>query len=60
MPTAFGPLAARVSFHFTAMRSKASSQVTGSKSPSLWYSPSRLRSSGWVSRSPPYMIFDRK
>ena len=60
MPTAFGPLAARVAFHFSAMMSKASSQVTGSKSPSLWYSPSRLRSSGVVSRSAPYMILERK
>ena len=36
MPMPCGPLAARVSFHFTAIRSKASSQVTGTKSPSLW------------------------
>ena len=47
-------------FHFSAMRSKASSQDTGSNWPSLSYLPSFLRSSGWVSRSSPYMILDRK
>ena len=60
MPTACGPLAWSVAFHFSAMMSKAWSQVIGAKSPSLAYSPSRMRSSGWVSRSWPYMILERK
>ena len=43
-----------------AIVSKASSQLTGVNSPSLANTPFRLRSSGVVRRSPPYMIFDRK
>ena len=53
MPTALGPLALRAAFHFSAMTSKARSQVTGVKSPSLWKRPPRMRSRGWVSRSRP-------
>ena len=40
-------------FHLSAMTSNASSQDTGSKSPSLSYCPFFLRSSGWVRRSWP-------
>jgi len=46
MPTALGPFSRRACFHFSAMTSKASSQLTGSKSPSLSNLPSFLRSSG--------------
>ena len=53
MPMAFGPLFLRAAFHFSAMTSKASSQETGSKSPSLWNLPFFLRRSGWVTRSAP-------
>ena len=60
MPTALGPFFLRASFHFSAMMSKAWSQVIGVNSPSLWNLPSFMRSIGWVSRSSPYMILDRK
>ena len=53
MPTTVGPLALSTAFHFSAMMSKAWSQVTGVNSPSLWNCPSRMRSSGGVSRSSP-------
>jgi hypothetical protein len=47
-------------FHFSAMMSKAWSQVISRNSPSLSYLPLVIRSSGLVRRSSPYMIFDRK
>ena len=47
MPMAVGPFSRRVCFHFCAMRSKAWSQLTGVKSPSLWYWPSFMRSRAW-------------
>ena len=60
MPTALGPAAFMASFHFSAMMSKASFQLTGVNSPFLSYTPFFLRSSGVVRRSLPYMILDRK
>ena len=60
MPTAVGPFSASVFLNFSAMMSKAWSQLTGVNSPSFANSPSRMRSSGTVRRSRPYMIFDRK
>ena len=60
MPTADGPFFFRASFHFCAMMSKAASQLIGVNSPSLSNLPSFMRSSGWFSRSSPYMILDRK
>jgi len=60
MPTACGPFSFSTRLNCAAMTSNASSQDTGSNSPSLAYTPLRLRSSGWVRRSRPYMIFDRK
>ncbi len=51
---------ASAAFHFSAMMSKAWSQLTGANSPFLSYLPFFMRSSGLVSRSSPYMIFDRK
>ncbi len=53
MPTAVGPVFFRASFHFSAMMSKAWSQVMGVNSPFLSYLPSVIRSSGVVSRSLP-------
>src|SRR5262245_19179272 len=60
MPTLVGPLLLSAALNFSAMMSKASSQLTGVNSPFLSKRPSVLRSSGCVSRSLPYMIFDRK
>ncbi|MCY1466151.1 hypothetical protein D9M71_844070 [compost metagenome] len=60
MPTEVGPLALSAALNFSSMMSKAWSQLTGWNSPCLSYLPSFMRSSGWVRRSLPYMIFDRK
>ena len=60
MPTPAGPSDFNAAFHFSAITSKALSQEIGVKSPSLSYLPFFMRSSGWVRRSSPYMIFDRK
>ncbi len=60
MPTASGPFSLITRFHWLAISSKARSQETGWNSPSLWYSPSRMRSIGVFRRSWPYMILDRK
>ena len=60
MPTAVGPFALSVALHFSAMMSKAWSQVTGVNSPFLSNLPSFMRSSGVVRRSLPYRIFERK
>ncbi len=53
LPLFSSRLCAIAAFHFSAMMSKASSQDTGSKSPSLSNLPFFLRSSGWVTRSWP-------
>ena len=42
------------------MMSNASSQLTGVNSPFLSKTPFFLRRRGVVSRSPPYMILERK
>ncbi len=60
MPTPEGPCFFSAAFHFSAMILKACSQVTGVKSPFLSNLPFFMRSKGFVSRSSPYMIFDRK
>lgn len=60
MPMPEGPLFFRAAFHFSAMIWKACSQVMGVKSPFLSNLPPFMRSSGLVSRSSPYMIFERK
>ena len=60
MPTASGPCALSAALVFSAMMPKACSQLTGWNSPCLSYWPFFMRSSGWVRRSLPYMIFDRK
>ena len=60
MPTAVGPFSRSTRFQCAAMVSKAWSQETGWSSPSLSKRPLRMRMSGRVSRSAPYMIFDRK
>ncbi len=60
MPTPLGPRFFSASLNFSAITSKASSQLTGVNSPSLSNLPPRLRSSGRVSRSVPYMILERK
>ena len=60
MPTAVGPFSFSTRFHCWAMTSNAWSQLTGWNSPSLWNSPLRMRRSGVVSRSAPYMILERK
>ena len=60
MPTAVGPFSRRTRLACAAMTSNASSQEMGVNSPSLAYWPFRMRSSGVVSRSAPYMILDRK
>ncbi|MNO09068.1 hypothetical protein D3C81_2320370 [compost metagenome] len=60
MPIDSGPLLLSASLYFCAMMSKAWSHVTGWNSPCLSYWPLRMRSNGWVRRSLPYMIFDRK
>ena len=59
MPTAVGPFSFSARLNCSAMTSKAVSQETGANSPSLAYLPSFMRSSGVVSRSSPYMIFER-
>ncbi len=59
MPTAVGPFSFSTRLNCSAMTSKAVSQETRSNSPSLAYLPSFMRSSGVVSRSSPYMIFER-
>ncbi|CSB69527.1 Uncharacterised protein [Vibrio cholerae] len=60
MPTLVGPLVLSEAFHFSAITSNAVSQETGVNSPSLWYWPSFMRSSGVFKRSWPYMILERK
>src|SRR5262245_16426625 len=60
MPIAVGPLSLSVCLAFDAMRSNASSQLTGVNSPSFAKTPFLLRSNGVVRRSAPYIIFDRK
>src|SRR5829696_1168726 len=60
MPTPDGPLSRSAAFHFSAMTSNARSQLMGAKSPSLSNFPFFMRSSGVVSLSCPYMIFERK
>jgi hypothetical protein len=45
---------------FSAMMSKAWSQVTGANSPFLSNFPFFMRSIGFCSRSSPYMILERK
>ncbi|MNJ77072.1 hypothetical protein D3C77_744880 [compost metagenome] len=60
MPIASGPLFFSASLYLAAMMSKALSQLIGWNSPCLSYWPLRMRSNGWVRRSLPYMIFDRK
>ncbi len=60
MPTDSGPLALSATLNFSAMMSKACSQLIGWNSPCLSNLPSFMRSSGRVRRSLPYMIFDRK
>ena len=60
MPTPLGPRFFSASLNFSAMMSKASSQLTGVNSPFLSYLPPVLRSIGFISRSWPYMILDRK
>ena len=60
MPTAVGPCSLSVAFHFSAMILKASSQEIGVKSPFLSNLPFFMRNSGFVNRSWPYMILDRK
>src|SRR6185503_4781942 len=60
MPTAVGPFSFSTRFHCAAITSNALSHVIGVNSPFLSYLPSVMRRSGVVSRSLPYMIFDRK
>ena len=60
MPTVEGPPAFKAAFHFSAMSLNAPSQEIGVNSPFLSNLPFFMRSNGWVSRSSPYMIFDRK
>ncbi|MNY61657.1 hypothetical protein D3C86_1983600 [compost metagenome] len=60
MPTDPGPLLFKASLNLSSMMSKACSQLTGWNSPCLSYWPLLMRNSGWVRRSTPYMIFDRK
>lgn len=55
-----GPFAFSASLNFSAMMSKAASQLTGVNSPFLSYLPSVMRNSGCVRRSAPYMILERK
>ena len=60
MPTLLGPRFFSAALNFSAMMSKASSHDTGVNSPFLSYLPFALRSIGWVRRSWPYMILERK
>ena len=60
MPTAVGPFSFSTRLNCPAISSNARSHETGANSPFLSYLPSFMRSSGVVSRSAPYMIFDRK
>src|SRR5688500_9319477 len=60
MPTELGPFAFSAAFHFSAITSKAWSQLTGVNSPFLSYRPPFILSSGRVKRSSPYMILERK
>ena len=60
MPTASGPFSFSTRLNCRAISSKARSHETGWNSPSLANCPFLMRISGWVSRSAPYMIFDRK
>src|SRR5262252_9204297 len=60
IPTPLGPRRLSASLNFSAITSKASSHDTRVNSPFLSYLPSRLRSSGWVRRSWPYITLDRK
>src|SRR4051794_32655860 len=60
MPPPLGPRFFRAALYFSAMMSKASSHDTGVNSPFLSYLPLVLRSIGFVRRSWPYMILERK
>src|SRR4029079_16659276 len=60
MPTVVGPPFSSAALHFCAITSQVSSHETWVKSPFLSYLPFFLRRSGCVSRSWPYMIFERK
>ncbi|MCY1225269.1 hypothetical protein D9M72_374590 [compost metagenome] len=60
MPTAVGPFSFSTRLNWRSISSKARSHVTGANSPFLSYLPFFMRKSGLVSRSCPYMIFDRK
>src|SRR6476620_7049206 len=60
MPSAVGPFSFSVALAREAITSKASSHDTGVSSPFLSHTPSFLRKSGVVRRSPPYMILERK
>jgi hypothetical protein len=60
MPTPDGPLALSAALNLSAITSNACSHETAVNSPSLAKPPSRIRSSGVVSRSAPYMILERK
>src|SRR5687768_1261196 len=60
MPTPLGPRRLSASLNFSAITSKASSHDTPVNSPFLSYRPPRLRSSGCVRRSWPYITLERK
>ena len=60
MPTASGPFSFSTRLNCRAISSKAWSQETGWNSPSFANWPFLMRMSGWVSRSLPYMILERK
>src|SRR5215470_15384547 len=60
MPTPLGPRFLSVSLNFSAITSKASSHDTWVNSPFLSYLPLRLRRSGCVRRSWPYITLERK
>jgi hypothetical protein len=60
MPTPSGPFSFRTRLNCRAISSKARSHDTGWNSPSLAKCPFFMRSKGWVSRSAPYMILERK
>ena len=56
MATPVGPSSRWTRFHSRSISSKASVQLTGTKSPFLSNLPSFMRSSGCVRRSAPYWI----
>ena len=61
MPTAFGPLAFSVAFHFSAMMSKASSQVIGREVAVLVvFAVAHAEQRLGQPVAAPYMIFERK